>query len=48
MEILGVAAATETNAAAEEDPRHEVLYFWRPAEPCCRFCGRASDYLDCG
>lgn len=48
MEILAVAAATEPNAAAEEDPRHEVLYFWRPAEPCCRFCGRASVYLDCG
>ena len=48
MEILVVAAATETNAAAEEDPRHEVLYFWRPAERRCRFCGRASVYLDCG
>ena len=48
MEILVVAAATETNAAAEEDRRDEVLYSWRPAEPRCRFCGRASVYLDCG
>jgi hypothetical protein len=47
-EILVVAVATETNAAAEEGPRDEVLYFWRAAEPCCRFCGRASVYLDCG
>lgn len=47
-EILAVAAVTGTKAAAEEDPKHEVLYFWRPAEACCRFCGRASVYLDCG
>lgn len=48
VEILVVAAATETKAAAEEDPKHEVLYFWQVAEPCCRFCGRALVYLDCG
>lgn len=48
LEILALAAATGTKVAAEEDPRNEVLYFWRPAEPRCRFCGRASVYLDCG
>ena len=48
VEILVVAAAIVTKAAAEEDPGYEVLYFWQPAEPRCRFCGRASAYLDCG
>ena len=48
VEILAVADVAVSSAAAEEGMGDEVLYLWRPAEPRCRFCGRASVYLDCG
>ena len=48
VEILGVAGAAMTSAAAEEETKGEELFIWTPQEPCCRFCGRKSVYLDCG
>lgn len=48
VEILAVAGAVVSNAAAEEDAKSEELFIWTPQEPCCRFCGRATVYLDCG
>lgn len=48
VEILAVAVAAMTSAAAEEETKGEELYIWTPQELCCRFCGRATVYLDCG
>lgn len=48
VEILAVAVAAMTSAAAEEGTKGEELFIWTPEELCCRFCGRATVYLDCG
>lgn len=47
-EILGVAGTTVSKAPAEEESKGELLYFWNPHGPSCRFCGRLSVYLDVG
>jgi hypothetical protein len=48
VEILAVAGAAVSNAAAKEGTKGEELFIWTPQELCCRFCGRATVYLDCG
>ena len=47
-EILAVAGTTVSKAPAEEESKGELLYFWNPHGPSCRFCGRPSLYLDVG
>ena len=48
LRSAAVAGAAVSNAAAEEETKGEELFIWTPQELCCRFCGRATVYLDCG
>ncbi len=48
MAMLSAVGQGVSNAPDEKETKGELLYFWSPLEPCCRFCGRESVYLDCG
>jgi hypothetical protein len=48
MDILVAVGLVVSNAPDEKETKGELLFFWSPMEPCCRFCGRKSVYLDCG
>lgn len=48
MEILTVVGLAVSNEPGEKETNGELLFLWNPEDPCCRFCGRESVYLDCG
>lgn len=45
LTAVGLAVSNEPDA---KETNGELLFFFNPLEPCCRFCGRESVYLDCG
>ena len=48
MAMLPAVGLAVSNELDEKETKGELLFFWSPLEPCCRFCGRESVYLDCG
>lgn len=48
VDMLTAVGLAVSNEPDEKETKGELLFFFSPAEPCCRFCGRESVYLDCG
>jgi hypothetical protein len=48
LTAVGLAVSNEPDAKETSGEFGELLFFFSLSEPCCRFCGRASVYLDCG
>jgi len=48
MDMLTAVGLAVCDEPDEKETDGELLFFWNPLEPCCRFCGRESIYLDCG
>jgi hypothetical protein len=48
VDMLGSVDPAVFHEPDEKETKGELLFFWSPSRPRCRFCGRASVYLDVG